>query len=271
MGGWIPDRAPDGSAQVVPEPRIGSSLVVVTHNWCDKTTWYQQSNRIEGETLSDSGDHLTFNSVNQHWIDLTHGKIYREDLVSAPYLPVVKVDGVVKTERAPWAMSGGDFEIDYAAGTVTFFSAQTGTVTVNYSAAGSSLFTIAPTVGKTLVVENSEVQFSQDVEMLDSIHFQPWAYNPADMPNKVPVAAATTYKTIRDFIDEAVGVYPVVPAIGGTQRGLSQPHVVFPFSYKTVKELFSSYGLEIRVFLEDDIEYGGEFATATFYCTSRDE
>lgn len=266
-----PPESPSGIPLVEPQPREGSSLVIVTHNWCDKTTWYQKSTRLIGETLSDSGDHKTFESANLFWIDLSHGKVYREDVVSATYLPIVKVDGEVKTERAPWAESGGDFEVDYAAGTVTFFAEQTGAVTAAYSFAGSSLFTVAPVAGRKLVIESSEVQFADDIEMLDSIHFQPWAYNPADLPNKVAVAAATTYKTIRDYVDEAIGVYPVIPAIGGLTRGLQRPHVVFPFNYKTVKELKSSQGLEIRIWLGDDKVFGGEFSTATFYCTSKAE
>ena len=270
MGGWLPPKNPDGSAIVTPEPRCGSSLVVVTHNWCDPTTWYTGSNRIEGETLSDSGDGRTFNSANQHWIDLSHGKVYREDMLSAPYLPVVKVDGVQKTERAPWAVSGGDFQIDYVAGTVTFFEAQTGVVTTDYSAAASSLFVIAPTAGKRLWVEYSEVQFSRDIDIKSHTHFQPWAYNPADPPNKIAAAAATTYKTLDNYIEEANGCYPSIPPMGAT-RGFQQYRETFPFKYATIKELLSSYGLEIRVWLEGDVPYGGEYGTATFYCTSRDE
>jgi len=263
-------KSPSGFPLVMPEPREGSSLVCVTHNWCDPTTWYTGSNRIEGETLSDSGDGKTFGSANENWIDLTHGKIYREDLMSAPYLPVIKVDGVQKTERASWATSGGDFEIDYAAGTVTFFEAQTGVVTTDYSAAASSLFVIAPTAGKRLWVEYSEVQFSRDVDIKSHTHFQPWAYNPADPPNKIAAAAATTYKTLDNYIEEANGCYPVIPAMGGT-RGFSQDRMTFPFKYAMIKELLPSYGLEIRVWLEGDVPFGGEYGTATFYCTSRDE
>ena len=182
----------------------------------------------------------------------------------------VKVDGVQKTERAPWAVSGGDFEIDYATGTVTFFEAQTGVVMADYSASASSLFIIAPTEGKRLWMEYSEVQFSRDIDIKSNTYFQPWAYNPADPPNKVPVAAATTYKTLDNYIEEANGCYPSIPPMGGT-RGFSQYRETFPFKYATIKELLPSYGLEIRVWLEGDVPFGGEYGTATFYCTSRDE
>lgn len=254
------------------EPRMaGSSLIVVTHNWCDPTTWYTQSEREIGEQLD--GDILGFvyDSQNTNWIDMTHGKIYREDLISAPYLPVVKVDGVQKTERAPWASSGGDFSIDYADGSVTFFESQLGkTVTADYSHANGSLFIVAPEAGKRLWVEYSEVQFSKDIDVKSHTYFQPWAYNPSNPPEKIPVANPTTYKTLDNYIEEANGTYPIIPAMGGT-RGFSQDRLTFPFNYATIKELKASLGVEIRVWLEGDVAYGGEYGTATFYCTSYEE
>lgn len=253
-----------------PEPRItGDAVVIVSHNWCDETTWYGQSVEVEAEELTDSGDGLTFNSDHDNWIDLSHGKLYREDLISAGYIPVVKVDGVTKTERAPFADSGGDYVIDYATGDVTFASSQSGkTVTADYHYANGSRFIIAPVDGKKLWVERSEVQFSTDVDLKDTIHFQAWAYDPTDPPNKIPVSALTTYKVARDFVDEAHGVYPQVPSFGGSSRGLSVAHLVFPFDYIQLKELCDCYGAEIRVWLDGDTEFGGTFATATFYCSS---
>lgn len=268
MGGWIPARDDDNRLRASVEPRkAGSGLIFVTHDWCDPTTWYTQSVRVTDEVLVNSGDNKTFGSAHQNWIDLTHGKVYREDLLSAPYLPVVRVGGAIKTPRAPWADSGGDYEIDYAAGTVTFFEVQTGQVSACYSYENGSLFIVAPIPGKRLWVEYSEVQFSADIDIRSSTNFQPWAYNPADPPNKVPVVAPTTYKTLDNYIEEANGSYPIIPAMGGT-RGFAQDRLTFPFKYATVKELLSSYGLEIRIWLEGDVPFGGEYGTATFYCTS---
>jgi hypothetical protein len=256
----------------VPEPETDKAMLnIVTHNFCDKTTWWQQSTAVTDETLTNSGDNLTFNSAHDGWIDLTHGKFYLEDRITDRdnYVPVVKVEGVVKTERTPFSESGGDYTVDYSTGAVTFASAQTGTVTASYYYAGSSLFTVAPDAGKVLWVRDSEVQFSADVEMHSTINFQGFAYNPSDLPNKIPVTGKTNYKTLRNFIEEAKGCYPVIPAIGGSgPRGLTQQHVVFPFKYTQVKALKSSLGLEIRVWMDDDVEFSGEFGTATFYCSS---
>jgi len=260
----------------VPEPETDRKMVnIATHNFCDKTTWWQQASPIVHEELIDSGDGLTFSSVNTHWIDLTHGKFYLEDRITNrdSYIPVVKVDGVTMTERAPFDTSGGDYVVDYAAGTVTFASSQSGkTVTASYYFAGSSLFTLAPDAGKVLWVRDSEVQFSVDVEMLSTLNFQAFAYDPNDIPNKIAVSQKTNYKTIRNFVEEAKGVYPKVPALSASgPRGLAQEHVVFPFRYTQVKALYSSQGVEIKLWLDEDVEFGGEFGTATFYCSSYDE
>jgi len=269
------EKDDEGRLRISQEPRkAGDGLVFVTHNWCDPTSWYTQSARVEGETLTDSGDGLTFNSSHDNWIDMTHGKIYREDLLAASYLPVIKVDGVTKTQRAPWAEAGGDFTIDYATGAVTFFVSQSGkAVTADYSRENGSLYIIAPTAGKRLWVEYSEVQFSKDIEINAHTFFQPWAYSPTGNPappEKVAAAYPTIYKTLDNYIEEANGCYPEIPIMGGP-RGFTSPRVTFPFKYQTVKELLSSYGLEIRVWIGGSLPFGGEYGTATFYCTSYDE
>jgi hypothetical protein len=116
-------------------------------------------------------------------------------------------------------------------------------------------------------IEYSEVQFSKNISINGTIHFQPWAYNPADPPNKIAADYPTTYKTMDNFIEEANGSYPIIPAMGGT-RGFSQDRLTFPFKYQTLKELHSCMGVEIRVWIDGDQPFGGEYATATFYCTS---
>jgi len=259
----------------VPEPETDRQMVnIVSHNFCDKCTWWQNAESVSDETLVDSGDGLTFTSDNERWIDLTHGRFYLEDRVpdQGDYIPVVKVDGVTKVEKPPFNLPGSyDYTVDYTNGKVVFDSAQTGTVTASYHYGSNSLFSVRPSSGKVLWVRDSEVQFSIDIIMTSTINFQGWAYNPADPPNKAPVTQTTNYKTLRNFVEEAKGVYPPVPAVGGALRGMIQEHVVFPFKYSQVKTLYSSMGVEIRVWMDEDIEFEGEFGTATFYCSSYDE
>ncbi|MGD9209159.1 MAG: hypothetical protein PVI90_00210 [Desulfobacteraceae bacterium] len=254
------------------EPRKdAASVLVVSYNWCDKCTWYQNSIRKTGQTLTlDSG--TTYKSDISNWIDLTHGRLYREDLVSSNYLVKVYDNGVELTQRTSFTDSGGDYTVDYKNGKITLATAPSGPVTADFSHENGSLFTIAPTAGKCLWVEESEVQFSTNIILNDTVHFQAFATNPYDPEGpKIPVTSKTTYKTAGDYVDEARGVYPSVPAFGGSTRGLLFGHLVFPFKYLQLQELLSSMGLEIRIWLENDIEFGGERATGTFYCTSKDE
>lgn len=261
-----------GLRKVTSEPREGSETLVVSHNWCDPTTWFTQSERVEGEALADSGDGLIFNSLHDYWIDLTHGNYYNEHRIADQYVPSVYIDGVKAAERDPFADTGGDFVIDYKTGNVTFTSNQSGkTITADYSRANGSLFIVSPKPEKVLIIEESEVQFSKDVVLNDSTYFQAFCYNPYDLPNKVAYGHPDIFKTIRNFIDEARGVYPEIPALGGLKRGLSKPHLIFPFKYQVSRDLPVSLGVEARLWLENDIPHTGEFATITFYCTSRDE
>jgi len=272
----------DNKLPVTPEPRVGTEAIYVTPNLCDECTWYEGSTRVTDEEATDSGDGLTWNLTADALIDMYHGRVHdedgyvqdqKDDNPGSPhgYKIVVKVDTVEKTERTPFADSGGDYVVDYDNATITFSSSQAGnTVEVSYSKPNGFIYTIAPDNGYYIDIEKSEVQFSKNVEMNDTILFEIWAYNPEDLPNKMKVKEQI-YKKTRDFIDEAEGTFPVVPAFGGAARGHSQEIYGFPFHYGTVKRLCSSQGAEIRVKIENDIVFGGELATATFYLTAKAE
>ncbi len=264
-----------GRSVVVPEPRTGTELIMVTHNFCDPTTWFSTSVRVTQEALTDSGDGLTFNSAHPTWIDMVHGKVFDEDALCRDvvhgYSVVVRVDGVEMTARAPFATSGGDYTIDYENGKITFAVSQSGkAVDASYSYAVDSTFILTPDPGKLIDIESAEAQFSANVEMNDTIDFEIWAYNPADLPNRM-MMDISSYKTMTNFVDEAMGSYPVVPAIGGAAgRGTTHEIYGFPFRYGTVRSLDSSMGIELHVKLRSDQKFGGQHATATFYCTVRD-
>ena len=266
----------DFSILMTQEARTGTELIMVTHNFCDTTTWYTSSVRVEDAALTDSGDGLLWNSAHSSWIDLQHGKMFDEDAIAADaphgYSVVVTVDGLEAVQRAPFKTTGGDYSVNYADGSITFFSSRAGAaVLATYSYATDSTWIMAPDPGARIDIESVEAQFSADVVLRDTIQFEIWGYNPMDLPNKVPYAM-TSYKSLRNFIDEAQGSYPVVPPIGGDQgRGISQAVYGFPFRYGTIRKMPSSYGLELRVRLVEDLAFEGEHATATFYCTVREE
>jgi len=276
----------DKAVKVAQVGRLGSEVIYATHNFCDPTTWYSESERITDEVLADSGDGLTWNSVEPKWVDMAHGKVMDEEAVAAEAAPtheykiVVTVDAVEMTQRAPFAASGGDYDVDYQTGQVTFFSSQAGKVVkATYSAARGSTWIMRPTPGKLLKIESAEAQFSDDVELNDTIRFGAWGvadyFAPQLVPDVLPPGTlielqATRYMRLDQIVDEALGSYPVIPAMGGSVRGNTRPRYGFPFRYGAVRVLTSAALMEMRVRLEGDVPYSGERATATFYCSSED-
>jgi hypothetical protein len=121
-----------------------------------------------------------------------------------------------------------------------------------------------------LDIEGAEAQFSKDAILNDDIQFDIFGYNPNDLPNKV-LYARSTYKKFVNYIDEAIGSYPMIAAIGGAGRGCPVEVYGFPFRYGTVRRLLSSHGIELRVRLKSNTAFGGTHATATFYCTVKPE
>jgi len=235
----------------------GSSATKVSYDWTDKTTWYQNSIVVTGETMTDSGDGLTFNSLNDSWIDLTHGNLYDEYNLSDKKEPKIYDNAVEITTG---------FSIDYSSGNVTFDSAPSGSVTCDYWYANSSLWTLIPDSGKVLFIEHAELNFSKDIMVQNYINFEIWVYNPYDLPNKI-LHQKFQYKNIKDLINAANLGQGFIPAVAG----LSQDVIIFPFNYGTVKPLQSSLGAELRISMENDESMIGEWATATFYVISEDE
>lgn len=265
----------EGNPTVVSEPRTGNELVLVTHNFCDPTTWYSKSVRVTGQALTDDGTGLTWSAPHDNFIDMTHGKLFDEDALAADvahgYSIKVYVNAVEKTARAPFATTGGDYTVDYKLGKITFASSQAGqTVTADYSYENGSEWLLIPDAGKRIDIEAAEVQFSTDVIINDSIEFDAWVYDINNLPNKM-LYERTTYKRMANYIDEARGAYPQIPAIGGTSRGTQNNIYGFPFRYEMIKAIKASEGTELRVRLKSEQVFGGEHATASFYCNVRNE
>lgn len=266
---------------VVLNPRIGDEFMSVTHDFCDKTTWYGDSGRITDEKATDSGDGLTWDLVNENIIDLTHGKVYAEDSLIEDRDVIVKADDVEMTPREPFSASGGDYEVDYSVGKIVFYSSQAGkTVLVTYSYATSSNYYLMPPAACVMDIEHGEAQFSSDFEMTTGVQFQVQGYvivfapdmaesNGGPLPDYTLIPLLTTkYKRIRNLIDEAVGVYPTIPIIGGSSRGTTVTTYGFPFRYGTVRSLNSAAGMRLVISTENDIEFGGDLCTTTFYGTT---
>jgi hypothetical protein len=76
---------------------------------------------------------------------------------------------------------------------------------------------------------------------------------------------------LKDFVAEGNDGVGTVMSSGGHIRGLTKNISVFPFDYISSKDLKSSQGAELRVWLENDIAHSGEYGTVTAYCLVDDE
>jgi hypothetical protein len=278
----------DGNPKITPEPPIGDKRNFMSVNWCDKCSWYEGSVQVTNETLTDTGNGLTFASAHDRWIDMKHGRVTFEDQILADnpgkWVAVITVNGAQKTESSP-GTTNGDYQIDYENGTVTFNSSQAGnTVAASYWYANAGTYTVKPNPGKKIKLQRVEVQFSMDIQLLDTMQFMPYGYAGVFAPQYVQLgvfqptqliplmALPYRYKTRNDYVNESCGNYPIIPPFGGNGwRGGQQEIITLPWIYLTKTELFSSYGMEIRISMENNIEMGGEMATATFYTVETDE
>ena len=274
----------DGRIRSATEKSSVSRLTAFSHDWTDPTTWWTTAPYISGETATDSGDHLTYALAHQNVIDSYHGKITGEDFLKdsqdRTFRVSVYVNGVKKTEQDPHYGSGGDYTINYGAGTILFLGAlaPTDVVTADYHYMLNSIFVLAPMNGKNLRIDFAEVQFTTDIVIADTCTFQPYGFvdvfAPQLMPGipsgtKIPLGDPVVYKTIKDYQNDAVRAYPAYPALGGAGwRGLNVPLVVFDWDYQAATILSAAMGMEIQLRLQHDTPFGGSFATATFYCIS---
>lgn len=274
-----PPATPDGKPIISMFPTEGSRLTFVSHDWTDKTTWFSDSVRVTGATLTrDSATKYSFG--HQFLIDTYHAKVWEEDDLldgdGHSYRVKVSVDGVEKTERDPHVGTGGDFTVDYATGEATFLSdvAIEAVVTGEYHYENGSTFYVRPLAGKKFLIDKSEVQFSGNIELNDSITFETFGLVDVFAPQLVGAIPSGTliplkhvrYKSIKDFYNEANGAMPTYPALGGTGfRAVQQPVVVMKWDYAALLEITSAYGMEVRIYLDHHVPMGGEYASATLY------
>lgn len=280
----IKPKTLNGVERVAIEKTTMSRTTLYTHDWTDPTTWYEQSVYIVNETASNTGNNQLYQLSHDNIIDNYHGKISGEDnLVDSDgysYRVSVTVNGAECTEQDPHYGSGEDYIVDYSGGYIEFINTldTNDVVKSTYHYENGSMYTIRPNKGKELRVTLTEVQFSTDIIINDSVHFDTYGNASIFAPQlglpdgtKIKILG-NTYKGMRDFYNDAVRAYPKMPALGGTGwRGTDFDMVVLDWDYVAAATLYDSYGMEVRVFLEHDIPLEGSFGTATFYCTSENE
>ena len=257
-------------------PSATRSVSLVSHDLSDRTTWYQKSVQVVDEVLTDSGDGLTFTSINTDWINIdnarltyTHKQILKRDGSfgkHADWRTVVKVDDVVQTTG---------YTQNFATGAITFGASKAGstikcTYWHNNGVSNPSEWLLAPPSGKKMLVQHVELQFSVDIVINNTVRFEIWAG--ASLGTYGTFASAlweagygqfrADYRNARDLINAANQGQGTIPAIGE----LTQDVVVMPFNYVQALTLDSAVGTLFRMVLLDNLPFtGGEMCTATFY------
>jgi len=255
---------------------IGSrTMSLCTPDLSDRTCWYQKGIKVTDETLTDSGDGLTFTSAHPHWIDIYNFKItYTHKQIPtrtgvfgkhADWAVSVKVDTVATTA----------YTANFAAGTITFNSSQSGkTVTATYwhndGVTNPSEWLLVPPTGKKFIVEHVELQMSVGISINDTLRFEIWAGSNlatyGSFPDYLFEAGygqmRADYRGANDFINAANLGQGSVPLMGHWTKEV----VVVPFNYIQAFTLDSSVGAIFRLVLLNNLPYSStEISTGTFY------
>jgi len=290
-----------GVPHVIPGKPHASDGVVRTYtfsiDWTKRETWYNDAVYINNELLGiGNGSQKTFAldwggttagygiTNGDSILNLNNGHVtdeqflFGEDSIYYPlgYPGGYKVNVLVgtptptlKEERRSYDNKGGDFEVDYDNGLITFFTAPGSgeLVLANYwivpEDAVGTLIT-KPKPGKKIEIDSAEAQFSKNVIMNDTICQNIFVNDAPYFPMHVE------YRRVGAFFDYTLGAFPIIPAFGGPVRGVSEDTLILRWDYSTPVELDSALGQELRAWLKDGVEFGGERATITFYAVESD-
>lgn len=276
----------------------------VSPDFTDRTTWYQKAVKATTQTLTDSGNGLTFQAAEgkRHWINIHSDKItldYKKVLLrdgslitDGEYEVIVYVDGVEREESSEGHSDinppeNPNYTINYTAGSVTFVSSQTGkTVTATFyhndgvDTCSEFLFvppllTVAEQqVNGMFLLEHVELQFSSNLTFTNRIVMEAWAGDPTysyGFTEQEFVAGygqeRSIYRSHRDLINWCNNQYPPIPASGEFTNSV----LCFPFRYLIPAEIRRSLGTCIRFYLSKDIPLTGEIATVTIYTVRNPE
>lgn len=271
-----------GNIPTAVQPRSGSGLTIMTHNFADPKSWYSNSVRVADKTLAPTAAEV-YDSYDfgDEVVDLENGRVTFEGTIvntqhnGESYIPKIKVNGTTVT-------SG--YHIDYATNRVIFNAALSAddVVTATYYRVNDSTFTIAPLPGRQIIMEHVETQFSTNVDFTNKeLWFDVWATNPQDPTGpKIRVKSPVRYKCVKDFLNESNNsLSTLVPQMGELTKSV----YIFAWKYPAARILKSSQGAEIRIFIFDKTNgsksnlYASldsapiDIATGTFYCLSEPE
>lgn len=264
-----------------------SNFTIPSHDFSDRTSWYQKSVQVTGETLSNSGDDLNFNSVNPHWININGPKL------TLDYKKVLERDGTLSaaTKRYVGIQSNGtplvegtDYTVDYPAGTVTFNESQAGNTILatywhNNGIAHCSEFLFTPPPNTQYRIEHVETQFSKNIIFNNTIMVELWggAFTNVDGVYTVNLAgyggfsqayfdagygqSRSYYRNVSDLLNWCTNQYSPIPACGNLLFDV----LCFPFLYTVHSIASAKQGGLLRIYMEKDLEVTAEICTVTLY------
>lgn len=257
----------EGKIVIAEGPKIGLSLTLPSHNFCDPCSWYSICSLEDGdgygEILTPRNGNQIFDSSHQYWIDLKHGRVTKEDDIVNRYPIKVFVNEEEKVEDE-------DYQINYQDGYVEFSSplSSSDEVRAKYYYASSSSYVLCPPSGKKYRMLYTEVQFTKETKINSHVKFEIYVtnpYNPTGPKVRYNTGITEVYKNAKDFIN-VNNDGRVIPAFGEFENDI----IILPFNYSTVVDIASTYGAELRISLGGDIPLNGQFATVTSYCLVED-
>jgi len=249
----------------------GVDIKLQTHDFGDSTTWYQSAVEVTGETLTDSGDGLTFDCllkgdpeaspiiididskrlpVRENYLLLADGTFGKR----GDFRAVVSVDAEEQTSGVT---------INWVSGSVTFTSSQAGkTVTMDYHYATDSVFIIKPLATKKVEMKRARVVCSDVDYGGNVVQFDLFAGG-SDYPSGNDLSPynrfAFRYRSNVDFLTNCDNHFIVELA------GYTYPIHKFIFDYDNLIILKASYGMELHLSLKEDVAISdAEVAVATF-------
>lgn len=265
---------------------------IVSHDYTDKTTWYQMSTQVTDESLTGTVGDTIFPSANLFWINPDSPKLYNQsynrgtvpyDQVAlwmpdgtlrpkSDFRPIITIDDVPQT-------SG--YTINYATGTVTFSSTVSGVVKATYYKATTSDFILRPRQNVVWEIPRVEVNTTSSLILNGSTYFQYWRDPAFQYVISAYMLAEMMYQSFAQMQASATTGADVYPAMGGTGvmpataengwasgqlRGTDQIPVILPWVYRKPFVMKYSSNDVIRLFTTNDVVHlGADFLTATFY------
>jgi len=258
-----------GNSEFMPVFRTGSKTNYVSYDFSKRQTWWQTATKVLSETLTDSGDHLTYNFAHPYIIsanDISDAdEIYESNLLDSNVMQYDKtflykfykiyVDDV---------LTNTGYSINFVSGTITFTSSQAGkTIKADYyyspNSEGTSKYTVTPTSGKILRLIRAEAQFSEGTTFNDAIVFK--------VKVGSYVAYSKSYKNAKDILNEANLAYMSKPF-----GELTKEIIVMPWDYPVTIDLKSSLNMALEVSLANDQPFtNSELVCVTFYFAVENE